>query len=146
MKEASEKKEWKKLRFLYLGSTTASKMATGVAFRCDASCVPLDLLIESDIGDLHNLVPLLLSRGALPDGLKGCKRPPLLAALEMMKFPLAVTLLRNKADPSCVVGHGTFINKEVYKSKVSFSFHLLHRFSNLYPTGFKGTLRLVSTV
>ena len=114
VKEASEKKEWKKLSFLYLGSATASKMTTGVAFQCDASCVPLDLLIESDIGDLHNLVPLLLSRGALPDGLKGCKRPPLLAAVEMMKFPLAVTLLRNKADPSCVVGHGTFINKEVY--------------------------------
>ena len=114
VKEATVKNEWKKLRFLYLGSA-ASKAARGVCFECDASCVPLDLLIESNVEDLHNLIPLLLRRGALPNGLKECKRPPLLVAMEMRKFPLAVILLRNQADPSCVVGHGIFINKEVLK-------------------------------
>ena len=114
VKEATVKNEWKKLRFLYLGSA-ASKAARGVCFECDASCVPLDLLIESNVEDLHNLVSLLLRRGALPNGLKECKRPPLLVAMEMRKFPLAVILLRNQADPSCIVGHGIFINKEVLK-------------------------------
>lgn len=116
VKEATVKNEWKKLRFLYLGSAT-SKAARGVCFECDASCVPLDLLIESNVEDLHNLVPLLLRRGALPNGLKECKRPPLLVAMEMRKFPIAVILLRNQADPSCIVGHGIFINKEVRKVK-----------------------------
>ena len=113
MKDASEKKEWKKLRFLYLG-TAASKTSRGIASDCDASCVPLDLLIESDVKDLNKLVILLLQYGASPTGLRGCVRPPLLVAMEMRKFSLAVTLLRNNADPSCVVGHGIFINREVF--------------------------------
>lgn len=112
IKDASKKKAWDKLRFLFLG-TAASKTSKGLACDCDASCVPLDLLIQSDVKDLHNLVILLLQRGASPTGLRGCVRPPLLVAMEMMKFPLAVTLLRNNADPSCIVGHGIFINREV---------------------------------
>ena len=118
VKEATVKNEWEKLRFLYLGSA-ASKAARGVCFECDASRVPLDLLIESNVEDLHNLVPLLLRRGALPNGLKECRRPPLLVAMEMRKFPLAVILLRSQADPSCIVGHGIFINKEVLKIELS---------------------------
>ena len=112
VKEASEKNEWKKLRFLYLG-TAASQTSSGLASECDASCVPLDLLIESDVKDLNKLVTILLQHGASPTGLRGCVRPPLLVAMEMKKFSLAVTLLRNNADPSCVVGHGIFINREV---------------------------------
>lgn len=112
MQEACEKKEWKKLKFLYLG-TAGNRTSRGVAFQCDASCVPLDVLIGSDIKDLHKLVTILLERGASQDGLRGCRRPPLLVAMEMMKFPLAVTLLRNNADPSCIVGQGIFINREV---------------------------------
>lgn len=112
MKEASEKNEWKKLKFLYLG-TAANETSRGIAFECDASCVPLDLLIESDVEELHKLVTRLLERGALADGLRGCRRSPLLTAMEKMKFPLAVTLLKNNADPSCIVGHGVFINREV---------------------------------
>ena len=112
IKEASEKKEWNKLRFLFLG-TAASKTPKGLAYECDASCVPLDLLIQSNVKDLHKLVTLLLQQGASPTGLRGCVRPPLLVAMETMKFHLAVTLLRNNADPSCIVGHGIFINREV---------------------------------
>lgn len=112
IKEASEKGEWNKLRFLFLGMT-ASKTSRGLAYDYDASCVPLDLLIQSDVKDLHTLVTLLLQRGASPTGLRGCVRAPLLVAMEMMKFPIAVTLLRNNADPSCIVGHGIFINREV---------------------------------
>lgn len=112
IKEASEKGEWNKLRFLFLG-TAASETSRGLAYDYDASCVPLDLLIQSDVKDLHTLVTLLLQRGASPTGLRGCVRAPLLVAMEMMKFPIAVTLLRNNADPSCIVGHGIFINREV---------------------------------
>ena len=112
IKEASKKEEWDKLRFLFLG-TAGSKSSKSLAYDCDASCVPLDLLIQSDVKDLHKLVTLLLQQGASPTGLRGCDRAPLLVAMEMMKFPLAVTLLRNKADPSCIVGHGIFINREV---------------------------------
>ncbi|KAJ7371766.1 TPR and ankyrin repeat-containing protein 1 [Desmophyllum pertusum] len=111
VKGACEKNEWKKLRFLYLG-TAASKTSRGLATECDASCVPLDLLIESDVNDLHKLVTVLLEHGASPTGLRGCAKAPLLAAMETMKFPLAVTLLKNNADPSCIVGHGVFINRE----------------------------------
>ena len=112
IKKASEKGEWNKLRFLFLG-TAASMTSRGLAYDCDASCVPLDLLIQSDVKDLHALVTLLLQRSASPTGLRGCVRAPLLVAMEMMKFPIAVTLLRNNADPSCIVGHGIFINREV---------------------------------
>lgn len=114
IKEASEKGEWNKLRFLFLG-TAASKTSRGLAYDCDASSVPLDLLIQSDLDvtDLHTLVTLLLQRGASPTGLRGCVKAPLLVAMEMMKFPIAVTLLRNNADPSCIVGRGIFINREV---------------------------------
>ena len=112
IKEASEKGEWNKLRFLFLG-TAASNTSRGLAYDSDASCVPLDLLIRSDVKNLHTLVTLLLQRGASSTGLRGCARAPLLVAMEMMKFPIAVTLLRNNADPSCIVGHGIFINREV---------------------------------
>ncbi|XP_068717953.1 TPR and ankyrin repeat-containing protein 1-like [Montipora capricornis] len=111
VKEATEKNEWKKLQFLYLGSKS-NKSSRGIAFECDASFVPLDLLIASDIDDLDELVKHLLLREAPPDGLRDCKRPPLLVAMEVMKFNLAVTLLRNNADPSCIVGNEIFINKE----------------------------------
>ena len=112
VKEACEKNEWEKLRFLYLGKV-GNRTSRGVASQCDASCVPLDILIGSDIEGLHKLVTILLQSGASPDGLRGCRRPPLLVAMEMMKFPLAVVLLRNNADPSCIVGQGIFINREV---------------------------------
>ena len=122
MKDASEKKDWKKLRFLYLG-TAASKTAKGLASECEASYVPLDLLIESDFKDLDKLVTLLLKHGASPTGLRGCVRPPLLVAMKIRKFSLAVTLLRNNADPSCVVGHGIFINREVFVLNVGTQRH-----------------------
>jgi len=112
IKEASEKGEWNKLRFLFLG-TAASKTSRGLAYDCDASCVPLDRLIQSDVEDLLTLITRLLQRGASPTGLRSCVKAPLLVAMEMMKFPIAVTLLRNNADPSCIVGHGIFINREV---------------------------------
>lgn len=112
VKDASEKKEWMKLRFLYLGTAT-NRTSVGLASECDASCVPLDLLIESDVKDLNKLVALLLQQGASPTGLRGCARPPFLVAMEKMNFPLAVMLLRSNADPSCVVGHDIFISGEV---------------------------------
>ena len=114
VKDASEKKEWKKLRFLYLGSAS-SPASRGLAIEseCDASSVPLDLLIKSDVKDVHSLVKSLLQHNASVNGLRNCAKPPLLAAMEMMNFPLAVTLLRKNADPACIVGHGIFINREV---------------------------------
>ena len=112
VKDATEKKDWNKLRFLYLGSAPNTS-SRGLASKCDASYVPLDLLIESNVEDVHSLVKVLLERNASADGLRGCARPPLLAAMEMMNFPLAVTLLRNNADSACIVGHGIFMNREV---------------------------------
>lgn len=102
--------DWKKLHFLYLGTKYR-----GIAFECDASFVPLDLLIaEHDIEDLDKLTGHLLRQGAQPDGLRNRKCPPLLVAMEMMKFRVAVTLLRNNADPCCIVGSDIFINREVH--------------------------------
>ena len=110
VKEANEKSDWKKLHFLFLGTRSR-----GIAFECDASFVPLDLLIaEHDIGDLDRLTGHLLRQGAPPDGLRDRKCPPLLVAMEMMKFRVAVTLLRNNADPCCIVGSDIFINREVH--------------------------------
>ena len=77
--------------------------------------MPLDLLIaEYDIEDLDKLTGHLLRQGAQPDGLRNRKCPPLLVAMEMMKFRVAVTLLRNNADPCCIVGSDIFINREVH--------------------------------
>ena len=110
VKEATEKSDWKKLHFLFLGTNSR-----GIAFECDASFVPLDLLIaEYDTEDLDKLVWHLLRQGAPPDGLQDRKYPPLLVAMEMMKFRVAVTLLRNNADPCCIVGSDIFINREVH--------------------------------
>ena len=130
VKDVSDKKDWKKLRFLYLGTaaTKTSKglasecTSKGLAAECDASCVPLELLIESDFKDLNKLVTLLLQHGASPTGLRGCVRPPLLVAMEMRKFSLAVTLLRSSADPACVIGPGIFINREVFVLNVGTSY------------------------
>ena len=110
VKDAKEKSDWKKLHFLFLGTKSR-----GIAFECDASFVPLDLLIaEYDIEDLEKLTGHLLRQGAPPDGLRDSKYPPLLVAMEMMKFRVAVTLLRNNADPCCVVRSDIFIDREVH--------------------------------
>ena len=77
--------------------------------------MPLDLLIaEYDTEDLDKLAGHLLRQGAPPDGLRDRKYPPLLVAMEMMKFRVAVILLRNNADPCCIVGSDIFINREVH--------------------------------
>ena len=111
VKEATEKSDWKKLHFLFLGT----RSSRGIAFECDASFVPLDLLIaEYDTEDVDKLAGHLLLQGAPPDGLRDRKYPPLLVAMEMMKFRVAVTLLRNNADPCCIVGSDVFINREVH--------------------------------
>ena len=110
VKEATEKSDWKRLHFLFLGTKSR-----GIAFECDASFVPLDVLIaEYDIEDMDKLAGHLLRQGASPDGLRDRKYPPLLVAMEMMKFRVAVTLLRNNADPCCIVGSDIFINREVH--------------------------------
>ena len=109
VKEATEKSNWKKLHFLFLGTRSR-----GIASECDASFVPLDLLIaEYNIEDLDKLAGHLLQQGAPPDGLRDRKCPPLLVAMENKKFRVAVTLLRNNADPCCIVGSDIFIKREV---------------------------------
>ena len=114
VKNAIENCDWTKLRFLYLGTSGKG----GPANECDASQVPLESLIESDVADLHRLVTVMLERGASPSGLPGCARPPLLTAMERSQFPLALTLLKSGADPVTVVGEDAFTTKEVTETRM----------------------------
>ena len=70
----------------------------GWAVECDASCVPLDLVLESDVKNREELVRILLQHNANARGLKKSPKSPLSICLETDKLDLAMTLLQHGAD------------------------------------------------
>ena len=123
IKDVVEKEEWEILRFLFLGAReqrssgglqAVFRLFSGaLASDCDASCVPLDLVLQSGVSDQGRLLAALLNQGALHEGLPKRKVTPLQVALETENYRFAVVLLKRGADPSCVVGRNTYIHGQV---------------------------------
>lgn len=102
--DAISKQSWERLRVLFLGGGgpfLACPGEGGLAGGCDASQVPLDLLIQSQVEEKLCLVSTLLEAGAHVNGLPLCEKPPLLVALETEEFGIANELIEAGADVAC---------------------------------------------
>ena len=75
----------------------------GWAAECDASCVPLDLVLAFEVINHEELVTVLLQQNACAKGLPESSKSPLSVCLEMDKLDLAVILLQHGADESDLV-------------------------------------------
>ena len=120
MDDAIEKENWERLRVLFLGGGgpyEACPGEGGLASECDASQVPLELLISSQVKDKKDLVTALVDFGACVDGPLFCQKPPILAALEKEEFEIATKLIQEGAIMDCV------LNQPHLQTKVLF--HLL---------------------
>ena len=86
VKRFVEKKEWKKLYFLFIGGGGIELKYQygdgGLATGCDASCVPLEQVVDSTISnvDVAKFVEVLIRNGAPPKGSPGCRESPLTIA------------------------------------------------------------------
>lgn len=103
--DAISKHNWERLCMLFAGGGgpyDACIGEGGLASGCDASQVPLDLVIAAKVADKLNLLSVLLEFGACVDGLPLCKKPPLLVALEMEEFDIASELISEGAHLACV--------------------------------------------
>ena len=106
MDDAISKQSWERLRVLFLGGGgpfLACPDEGGLASGCDASQVPLDLLMRSQVAEKLCLVSTLLELGAHVDGLPLCEKPPLLVALENEEFAIANELIEAGADVACAL-------------------------------------------
>ena len=104
VQDAVMKKDWERLRVLFLGGggpTEAFYGEGGIASECDTSQVPLDLVVASKVSDKTNLISALLMNGACVRGLPESEKPPLLVALEMEDYSTATVLLDQGADILC---------------------------------------------
>ena len=103
--EAVAKENWDRLALLFLGGGGphfACHREGGLASDCDASKVPLELVISSQVRDKLNLVSSLLDFGACVDGLVSCQQPPLLVALEKREFEIVSELIQKGAKMDCI--------------------------------------------
>lgn len=88
--ECAAKETVKYLSVLFLDSCWATT--------CDASCVPLDMVLKSDIENRDELVKILLEKKALPNGLLNRSKSPLSICIEEDRLDLALILLQYGAD------------------------------------------------
>lgn len=103
--DAIGKENWERLRVLFLGGGgpyDACPGEGGLASECDASQVPLELLVSSPVKDKKTLVTALLDFGACLNGLPSCEKPPVVAALEREEFEIATSLIQEGADLACL--------------------------------------------
>lgn len=70
---------------------------------CDASCVPLDLVLKWDNENCNHLLTTLLEKKALARGLPNSSKSPLKICLERDNSELAVILLQYGADDNDLV-------------------------------------------
>lgn len=75
----------------------------GWAAGCDASCVPLDMVLASDVKNREELVTILLQHNASARSPKKRGESPLSMCVEADKLDLAVILLQHGADESDLV-------------------------------------------
>lgn len=126
--DAISKQSWERLRVLFLGGGGpfgACPGEGGLASGCDASQVPLDLLITSQVAEKTFLVSTLLEFGAHVNGLPLCEKPPLLVALEKEEFGVASELIEAGADVACAS------NQPHLQTKVNFDEHFVLLFDHV---------------
>ncbi|XP_048589125.1 TPR and ankyrin repeat-containing protein 1 isoform X2 [Nematostella vectensis] len=105
IKDICNKKEWDKLKLLFLGGDPNRNFPQGrggLATGTDASHIPLDSVLRSDMSNLSKLVAVLIDHGADVNGMRGSKNRPLCLALAQEKYSIVAQLLKHKADPSCI--------------------------------------------
>lgn len=127
--DAISKQSWERLRVLFLGGggpLLACPDEGGLASGCDASQVPLDLLIQSQVAEKLCLVSTLLELGAHVDGLPLCEKPPLLVALETEEFGIANELIEVGADVACALNQPHLQTKVMKLNFISCYFLLEH--------------------
>ena len=103
--ETVAKENWDRLALLFLGGGGphfACYREGGLASDCDASKVPLECVISSQVKDKLNLVSSLVDFGACVDGLVSCHQPPLLVALEKKEFEIVSELIQKGAKMDCI--------------------------------------------
>ena len=135
--DAISQQSWERLHVLFLGGGGPFMTCPdegGLASCCDASQVPLDLLIQSHLAEKSSLVSTLLELGAHVDGLAICEKPPLLVALETKQFDIANGLIEAGADATCA------LNQPHLQTKVvKFNFNLItfymYSFIRYLPAG-----------
>ena len=105
IQSAVNKGEWNKIHMLFLGGYAQRSFAKGrggLATGCNASQIPVDLVMQAPVLERSKLVELLLDHGASANGLPGCKKQPLSLAMENDDYALAMNLIKYKADTSCL--------------------------------------------
>ena len=106
VREVVENRDWKKLGILYLGGGGRGSHpfgGGGLASGCDASEVPIELVISSQETNPLDLVSALLKDGAHPDGLGNANVVPLTEAIQQNNLTLVEELVKRKANP-CALG------------------------------------------
>ena len=102
-----EKRDWHKLRILYLGGggqTSHPIGDGGLATGIDASSVPLgEIICSTDSEGLLPLVSVLLKHGASANAIEGSDVIPLDEAMTLRNLALVEKLVHNGAN-SCVLG------------------------------------------
>lgn len=101
-----KKKNWHKLRILYLGGGGPTSQAIGdggLATGIDAASVPLGEVICSSVPERLPLISALLKHGALANAIEGSDVIPLDEAMTQQNLPLVEKLVHNGANP-CAVG------------------------------------------
>ena len=102
-----QKRDWRKLRILYLGGGGPTSQPIGdggLASDINASSVPLGEIIRStDSEELLPLVSILLKHGASANAIEGSAVIPLDEALRLQNLALVEKLIHNGAN-SCVFG------------------------------------------
>ena len=105
LSEVIKKKDWRKLRILYLGGGGPGSQPTGnggMATGISASSVPLGEIIRSNVPERLILVSVLLKHGASANAIKESDTIPLMEAMRLPNLPLVEKLVLNGANP-CVM-------------------------------------------
>ena len=106
--EVIKKKDWHKLRILYLGGGGPGSQPTGnggMATGISASSVPLGEIIRSNVPERLILVSVLLKHGASANAIEESDAIPLVEAMRLLNLPLVEKLMQNGANP-CVTSKG----------------------------------------
>ncbi|KAK3740295.1 hypothetical protein QZH41_018527, partial [Actinostola sp. cb2023] len=68
-----------------------------------AACVPLEMVMESNVQDKYILIEELLSRGSSPNGHPNCNKEPIVLAMNECNYKIAAMLLRHGANPQFIL-------------------------------------------
>ena len=112
LKEAVEKKEWKKLKVLFLGGGGSKRHPAGrggLASACGASTIPLEEIMSASIPikERNQLISALVENGISVNGLSDSCKPPLISLMQQENKHLVNKLLENGANPGRVTSVGS---------------------------------------